>query len=65
MGNTGLITGPSAYAKILQSNHQIKYDGSRATGSHIIRYGFTFNRIAAAGFVPLQIAPFLSTNVGP
>jgi Carboxypeptidase regulatory-like domain len=66
MGNTGLITGPSAYSKILQSNHQIKYDGSRATGSHIIRYGFTFNRIAAAGFVPFQsLAPFLSTNVGP
>jgi len=68
MGSTGLVTGPYPDSpwKILQSDHQIKYDGSRATGSHIIRYGFTFNRIAAAGFVPVQsLAPFLSTNVGP
>jgi Carboxypeptidase regulatory-like domain len=68
MGNTGLATGPSAFApeETLQSNHQIKYDGSKTTGSHVIRYGFTFNRIAAAGFVPFQsLAPFLLTNVGP
>jgi hypothetical protein len=49
----------------LQSNHQIKYDGSKPLGLHILRYGFTFNRIAAAGAVPFQtLAPFLSTNVG-
>jgi hypothetical protein len=67
MGNTGLSTGPSASAPqtILQSDHQAKYDGSKTLGSHIIRYGFDFNRIAAAGFVPLQtLAPYLSTNVG-
>jgi hypothetical protein len=29
---------------ILQSDHQIKYDGSKIWGPHIIRYGFTFNR---------------------
>jgi len=60
MGNTGLVTGPSGTApqKILQSNYQVKYDGSKSAGSHIIRYGFTFNRIAAAGFVPFQtLAP--------
>ncbi len=68
LGNIGLSTGPSGSASqsILQSNHQAKYDGSKTLGSHIIRYGFDFNRIAAAGFVPLQtLAPFLSTNVGP
>jgi hypothetical protein len=68
LGSTGLVTGPSGNASqvILQSNHQIKYDGSKSAGLHIFRYGFTFNRIAAAGFVPLQsLAPFLSTNVGP
>jgi hypothetical protein len=67
MGNTGLSTGPSGSAPqaILQSDHQAKYDGSKTLGSHIIRYGFDFNRIAAAGFAPLQtLAPFLSTNVG-
>ena len=67
MGNTVLAIGPtgSAPQAILQSDHQAKYDGSKTLGSHIIRYGFDFNRIAAAGFVPVQsLAPFLSTNVG-
>jgi hypothetical protein len=68
MGNTGLSTGPSGSAPqaILQSDHQAKYDGSKILGSHIISYGFDFNRIAAAGSVPLQgLAPFVFTNVGP
>jgi hypothetical protein len=68
MGNTGLVTGPNGIAPeaILQSNHQVKYDGGVSLGRHIIRYGVTYNRIAAAGFVPVQgLAPFLSTNVGP
>ena len=68
MGNTGLSTGPSGSAPqaILQSDHQAKYDGSKTLGSHIIRYGFDFNWIAAAGSVPLQgLAPFVFTNVGP
>ncbi len=67
MGNTGLVTGPNGLAPqaILQSDHQIKYDGSKTLGQHIIRYGVDFNRIAAAGFVPVQgLAPFVSTNVG-
>jgi hypothetical protein len=67
MGNTGLVTGPSGNAPqaIIQSDHQIKYDGSKILDRHIVRYGFDFNRIVAAGFVPLQsLAPFLGTNVG-
>jgi hypothetical protein len=67
MGNTGLSTGPNGGApeEILQSDHQGKYDGSKVLGAHIIRYGFNFNRIAAAGWVPQQsLAPLLSTNVG-
>jgi hypothetical protein len=68
MGNTGLITGPSGSAPwvILQSNHQVKYDGSTTAGVHILRYGVTFNRIVAAGYVPFQaVAPYLSTNIAP
>lgn len=67
MGNTGLVTGPSGSAQwVLQSNHQIKYDGSKTAGVHILRYGITFNRIVAAGYVPSQaLAPYLSTNIGP
>jgi hypothetical protein len=67
MGNTGLVTGPNGIAPqtILQSDHQAKYDGSATLGRQIIRYGFAFNRIEAAGSVPVQsLAPFLSTNVG-
>lgn len=68
MGNTGLATGPNYVVPevILQRNQQVKYDGNKIWGPHIIRYGFTFNRIAGAGFVPLgRLAPSLSTNIGP
>jgi len=67
MGNTGLVTGPNSNAPglILQSDHQVKYDGSKTLGPHIIRYGFDFNHIAAAGSVPFNsLAPFVLTNVG-
>src|SRR5262249_13457438 len=68
MGNTGLMTGPNGNMPqvILQSNHQIKYDGSKILGPHIIRYGFAFNPIAVAAVVPVgSLAPSLSTNIGP
>ena len=33
--------------------------------AHVIRYGFTFNRIAVAGFIPFQaLAPWLGVNIG-
>jgi hypothetical protein len=68
MGNTGLVTGPNSGAPqvILQNDHQIKYDGTKTAGAHIIRYGFDVNRISAAGSVPMgSLAPSLVTNVGP
>jgi hypothetical protein len=67
MGNTGLVTGPSFNAPflMLQSNHQVKYDGSKTFGPHIIRYGFDFNRIAAGAFGAFgSLGPSLYTNVG-
>src|SRR5215469_2798787 len=67
MGNTGFISGANGLApeKVLQSDLQFKYDGSKIWGRHIIRYGVNVNRILAAGFVPLQsLAPYLFTNVG-
>jgi len=33
-----------------QSDHQIKYDGSRTIGAHILRYGGGFNHIQGGGF---------------
>jgi Carboxypeptidase regulatory-like domain len=33
-----------------QSDRQIKYDGSRIWGSHVIRYGVAFNHLQGGGF---------------
>lgn len=33
-----------------QSDRQVKYDGSRIWGSHIIRYGVSFNHLQGGGF---------------
>jgi Carboxypeptidase regulatory-like domain len=68
MGSTGLVTGPNNLAPqaTLQSNRQIKYDGSKTMGSHVIRYGFGFNRIVGGGFASFNgIAATAVTNVGP
>ncbi|HXM66072.1 MAG TPA: carboxypeptidase regulatory-like domain-containing protein [Candidatus Acidoferrum sp.] len=41
-----------------QSDHQIKYDGSKIVGKHILRYGFGFNHIQGGGFAKFfSIAP--------
>jgi len=67
MGSTGLVTGPNYLApqSTLQSNHQLKYDGSKTLGKHIIRYGFGWNHIEGGGFANFQsIVPYLVTNVG-
>ena len=67
MGNTGLVSGANGIApdRILQTDLQVKYDGSKIWGRHIIRYGVNFNRITAAGLVSYQsLAPYLFTNVG-
>jgi hypothetical protein len=33
-----------------QQNTQVKYDGSKTVGTHILRYGFGFNHIQGGGF---------------
>lgn len=52
MGATGLVAGPNLLApqSTPQSDHEFKYDGSRILGSHIIRYGATFNHLQGGGF---------------
>ncbi len=52
MGATGLVAGPNLLApqSTPQSDHEIKYDGSKVLGSHIIRYGVTFNHLQGGGF---------------
>jgi len=56
-------SGPSFLApqQTYQSDHQIKYDGSRALGAHIFRYGGGFNHIVGGGFASfLKLGPAVS-----
>jgi hypothetical protein len=52
MGSSGLVAGPNLLApqSTPQSNHQIRYDGSKIWGSHVIRYGLSFNHLQGGGF---------------
>jgi len=68
MGSTGLAAGPNFLAPqtTAQSDHELKYDGSKIAGSHVIRYGVAFNHIQGAVFAPLlkygpQIVSTVST----
>lgn len=53
--NTGLNIGPNPFAPqaTIQSNKQIRYDGSKIRGSHIFRFGATFNRIDTGGYAAM------------
>jgi carboxypeptidase family protein len=59
-------SGPSYLApqQTYQSDHQIKYDGSRAWGAHILRYGGGFNHIFGGGFASfLALAPAVGAGI--
>lgn len=59
-------SGPSFLApqQTYQSDHQIKYDGSRALGAHILRYGGGFNHIFGGGFASfLSLAPAVGAGI--
>src|SRR5579859_1914914 len=45
-----------------QSNHEYKYDGSRVWGSHIIRYGVTYNHIQGGGSAAFVTYPQVGTT---
>jgi hypothetical protein len=53
-----LSTGPNFLAPqvTIQSNKQVKYDGSKPWKNHIFRYGFALNRIVAGGFAAFNSA---------
>jgi carboxypeptidase family protein len=59
-----LFTGPNSLAPqaTLQSNHQLKYDGSKTLGSHILRYGVAYNHLFGGGFAAFGA---LTPNVQP
>ena len=44
--------------KTMQSNHQIKYDGSKVFGSHVFRFGIGFDHVQGGGLAAfLGLAP--------
>lgn len=65
-GQDFFCSGPSFLApqQTYQSDHQIKYDGSRALGAHILRYGAGFNHIFGGGFASfLSLAPAVGAGI--
>jgi len=52
MGSSGLQAGPNWLApqSTPQSDHELKYDGSKILGPHIVRYGIAFNHVQGGGF---------------
>jgi hypothetical protein len=59
-----LFTGPNFLApqQTYQSDRQIKYDGSKLLGSHILRYGVSYNRLRGGGFAAFSA---ITPNVLP
>jgi hypothetical protein len=59
--NIGTFTvGPNAFAPQanLQTDYQVRYDGTKVMGNHVVRFGVSYNRIHAGGFAgSFQIAP--------
>jgi len=58
-------SGPNLLApqQTYQSDHQIKYDGSHIIGTHILRYGGSFNHILGGGFASFfALSPTLSDD---
>jgi hypothetical protein len=65
-GQDDFCSGPSFLApqQTYQSDRQIKYDGSRAWGAHIIRYGGGVNHIFGGGFASfLALAPAVGAGL--
>ena len=66
--NLGTFTvGPNLLAPQAtpQSDHQLKYDGTKAFGKHIVRFGLGYNHIQGGGFASFfKIAPQVFTSPG-
>ncbi|MGE5325149.1 MAG: carboxypeptidase regulatory-like domain-containing protein [Actinomycetota bacterium] len=65
-GVDAFCSGPNLLApqKTFQENTQIKYDGSKVWGNHIIRFGFGFNHIQGGGFAKFfALAPTVNSDL--
>jgi Carboxypeptidase regulatory-like domain len=56
MGAAGLVAGPNLLApqSTPQSDHELKYDGSKVSGTHTLRYGVAFNHLQGGGFASFR-----------
>lgn len=63
-GGGAFCAGPNWLApqKTFQSDHQIKYDGSKLHGAHIFRYGIAYNHIQGGGFAAFNTYPQVGTT---
>lgn len=64
-GADQFCSGPSILApqQTFQQNTQMKYDGSKTIGTHILRYGFGYNHIQGGGFAKFfALAPVINTD---
>lgn len=50
IGSLNVGPNPLAPQETPQSDHELKYDGSRVWGSHIFRYGVAYNHLQGGGF---------------
>jgi hypothetical protein len=65
-GADAFCSGPNFLAPqaTYQSDHQIKYDGSRPFGAHIFRYGVSYNHIHGGGYAKfLGLAPAVGAPI--
>jgi len=69
MGSSGLVAGPNLLApqSTPQSDHELKYDGTKVKGAHVIRYGVSYNHIQGGGFASFfkngaEVAPAVSQS---
>jgi hypothetical protein len=63
-GGGAYCAGPSPLAGQLnlQSNINLRYDGTRVLGSHVFRFGLAYNHIQAGGFAALYANPQAGSN---
>jgi hypothetical protein len=63
-GGGSYCGGPNLLApqQTIQSNHQIKYDGSKPFGKHLLRYGMAFNHIQGGGLAAFFTFPQVGTT---
>ncbi|MGA7919071.1 MAG: carboxypeptidase regulatory-like domain-containing protein [Candidatus Acidiferrales bacterium] len=60
----GFLTGPNFLApqQTYQTDRQLKYDGSKLLGTHILRYGVSYNRLRGGGLFSFSA---ITANVSP